>query len=296
MKCEKFLSLLPMFPDAMPPEDKEDFLKHAQECEACKAQYRAHETMLLMLGSFDDEIETPPNLMERITREESGEKQQRGWGQKPKLPKQLLAMAASIIILAGTFLLREKQAPYTLPPGSSAQAPPAASMKKAGFVEDQEEEPAALPMLGTRMRNESVEEGGDAPFLQAETQEGYDAQSSLHSVKIQLQMDALEERLESIQAQIDAMQLQMDAMQQSAVAHSNAEETTIKATRDFKERVQQTVLTAWGGLSAFIENALIFLLSAVPYAASLVLIFAVVCWVVRYIKQNKIHRKRSERG
>lgn len=60
MKCEEFLSLLPMYPDAMPSAQAASELRmHAAECKECAARLAEHELMISSLQALDDGLELP---------------------------------------------------------------------------------------------------------------------------------------------------------------------------------------------------------------------------------------------
>ncbi|MCL1964033.1 MAG: DUF4349 domain-containing protein [Firmicutes bacterium] len=64
MNCEKFIALLPSYPDAIPGE-KGDFRLHAAECPRCAARLEEHEALLGALASLDEKVAVPPSFGER---------------------------------------------------------------------------------------------------------------------------------------------------------------------------------------------------------------------------------------
>ena len=105
MKCEDFLPLLPMVPDELPDGQTNAFFKHTAECAPCCLEWERHQVMLSMLRSIDDYLEVPEDLHERWTAAVySRERKKKG---KNHLYYRVIGLAATIIVIFGTILMRE---------------------------------------------------------------------------------------------------------------------------------------------------------------------------------------------
>ena len=105
MKCEDFLSLLPMAPDDVPKNQTDAFVKHVEECVSCKEQWERHQSMLSMLHSLDEHLETPVDLHERWTAAVYSKNRKKR--EKNSIYYRVIGLAASVIVILGTILMRE---------------------------------------------------------------------------------------------------------------------------------------------------------------------------------------------
>lgn len=106
MNCEKFVALLPQYPDQMPDsETLQAFLAHAAECPGCAALLAEQEALLASLQTLDDELEIPAAFSQgwrKAVREDA----------KPKrrmIPWQRItavAAAFALVLFGGTALMR----------------------------------------------------------------------------------------------------------------------------------------------------------------------------------------------
>lgn len=107
MKCEEFMSLLPMYPDAIPHiQTITELRMHAAECEDCSGKLAQHEAMLAALSVMDEGLEVPASLSEgwrSAVRAES--KAQRG-PRRFHVKGWALAAAAVLMVVTGTGFMR----------------------------------------------------------------------------------------------------------------------------------------------------------------------------------------------
>ncbi len=106
MKCEDFLSILPMVPDGnMTPKDGSEFRAHAAECQECAAKLAEHEQLLASLHCLDDALILPEVFSENwkaTIQQEAASKR----GRMRNLWNWAAAVAAVALIVSGTALMR----------------------------------------------------------------------------------------------------------------------------------------------------------------------------------------------
>lgn len=107
MKCTEFMSLLPLYPDAMPDEaTTAEFLLHAAACPECAEKLAEQEALLASLSSLDEDLDVPESFgigwrAAVETDAQDGKKPKRqgwqGWA---------AAAAALVVVIGGTALMR----------------------------------------------------------------------------------------------------------------------------------------------------------------------------------------------
>lgn len=107
MKCTEFMSLLPLYPDAMPDEaTKAEFLLHAAECPQCAEKLAEQEVLLSSLSSLDDDLEIPESFgmgwrtAVEVDAQASKKPKRRGW------QGWVAAAATLVVVIGGTALMR----------------------------------------------------------------------------------------------------------------------------------------------------------------------------------------------
>ncbi len=150
MKCEEFLSLLPMAPDAFDSaQDASGFRAHAAECKECAARLAEHEMMLASLKSLDDTLTPPEGFGESWRAAIRKETRSSRLGRLKDWRAWTAVAAATVLIVSGTAMMRggwlfpasgpDKQAAV-----QSTAAPPE-SMPLAAKYAPEAPLPAAMP-------------------------------------------------------------------------------------------------------------------------------------------------------
>lgn len=108
MKCDEFMSLLPLYPDAFTsPQAAADFRLHAAECPECAARLQEQEILLATLNALDDGV-TPPDAFcegwrSAVQREDTQPRKSR----LGRLRTWAVAAAAVLVVVGGTAMMRE---------------------------------------------------------------------------------------------------------------------------------------------------------------------------------------------
>lgn len=106
MKCEDFMTFLPMAPDGLSADVADAFHQHIEECAECGRQWKQHQVTLSMLHSLDDDLVAPTELGARWADAIKTEAR-RTKAKKNHFQNRIIGLAASAILVLGTILMRE---------------------------------------------------------------------------------------------------------------------------------------------------------------------------------------------
>lgn len=168
MKCEEFMSLLPMFPDGLQADRAlEAFRKHAEECADCGARLYEHQAMLTMLKAMDEDVVVPQEFSKKW-RDAIVETKRKERVASYHMRNRIIAAAASFFLIMGTVLMREGILFPNVTPNIEMQSVDSSDLSV--IVSEDEDTQGALPAPMTMMSTsfESMEGEGDAFFKSSE--------------------------------------------------------------------------------------------------------------------------------
>lgn len=107
MKCEEFMALLPLYPDALPSaKAAQDIATHATQCPECAARLSQQEALLGALQTLDDSLTVPEAFGEAWRLAIAGDSGSARQSHKHKRRIWAVAAAAVLVLVSGTMLMR----------------------------------------------------------------------------------------------------------------------------------------------------------------------------------------------
>jgi len=208
MTCNEFLSLLPLYPDAMPGDNTlAAFRAHAAECPDCENRLKQQETMLRSLQELDSDLVVPDAFSEgwraRVRDEAAVKPSTAG-----RFTRWIAAAAAIVTVIGGTALMRGGHLfPYPSPDPQALYAPlpPAAPEPSAMMYMGETEGGAAdaaqsTPMLRGGM-NVGAMDAGRPKETTAVEQSGIALQPIiLRSASVHLESEQYDQDLAAVEA------------------------------------------------------------------------------------------------
>ena len=203
MKCEEFMSLLPLYPDAMSSEaTAAEFREHAAECPDCAERLVEHEVLLATFSCMDDGLVLPREFSEgwrrMVAQETAGTRRTR----PGRWRAWVGVAAAAFMLVCGTALMREgvlfpsavldKQMMYM---ASDEAGEPAAPLAK-GYVAQEETAQRAAPMAATFMAAEESD-------MMTGEEEAPQESIILYSASMDLSSEQYDADIQEIEALLD---------------------------------------------------------------------------------------------